>query len=314
MLDTLNFVRGAVAEKDLVPVLTHFRVYNGRIQGSNGRIAIDAPLPELQGYDFTVPADRFLRAVDTCGGEPKLLIKDDKLVIKRGKFTAKLPLADNAAYPLAEPDKGRKGRINIEFLPTMRQFIGQDASRPWASGVLMTGDHAYATNNVVLVRHKIDGPKKNINIPLTAVEELCRIGVDYDIKYTHTDNHVTFYYDDGSWLRSQLFSVDWPDLSGMFKVCSRKVREDVKEAVAQILPFCPDPKTPVIKFGDDGVSTLEGDVSAVVKVAGLTEAYFRAEPLGMVFDIATHFDWSDYPKACPFKSKYLQGVIIGVKS
>jgi hypothetical protein len=39
----------------------------------------------------------------------------------------------------------------LDAIKAMRSFVGTDASRQWSTGILLTGTHAYATNNVIAV-------------------------------------------------------------------------------------------------------------------------------------------------------------------
>ncbi len=59
MLDTLKFIQGAVARKDHVPALVHFRIAGGRIRGFNGTLSLAAA-----GYNAGEGA------VDRHGGVP----------------------------------------------------------------------------------------------------------------------------------------------------------------------------------------------------------------------------------------------------
>jgi len=44
MLKELRFVQGAVAKKDFVPAMTHFRIEKGTVRSFNGNLAICSPL------------------------------------------------------------------------------------------------------------------------------------------------------------------------------------------------------------------------------------------------------------------------------
>lgn len=44
MLKDLKFVQGAVAKKDLLPAMTHFRIENGHVRSFNGQMAISSPV------------------------------------------------------------------------------------------------------------------------------------------------------------------------------------------------------------------------------------------------------------------------------
>jgi DNA polymerase III sliding clamp (beta) subunit (PCNA family) len=327
MLEALRLVKGAVAKKDLTPVLTHFHVYDGRIQGTNGRLTLDAPCPDLTGLNFTVPADRFLKAVDACQGEPNLKVTPaGKLSITKGSFRALLPLGDHDAFPVAEPDteiiKGRDDPMDlIPALTNARPFAAEDASRPWACGVLLNEDHAYATNNVAIIRTRLEGQfPEPLNIPSFAVDELLRLKHEPDVVTQDPDgNHVTFQYKDGSWLRTTVFALDWPDVDPLFQQFDEgahgipRVPNGLLEAVETVLPFAPDPKAPVIRLGADGVATEDGEMQASVGGYELPESAFRAEVLTQVLGVATHFDASNHPSPCPFYGPTLEGVMVGVR-
>lgn len=319
MKKTLNFVKGAVSTKDLIPVLTNFHFYNGRVQGGNGRITIDAPL-DLRGIDITVPAVPFLRAIDACKGVPQELsfTKNGRLVIKRGKFRSMLPLSNPEDFPLISMDlTGHmlwKPDIDlIAALRTIRPFVGEDASRPWACGALFKDGYIYATNNVVMARIPWDMPDGSMNLPSFAIDELLRINEQPD-GFMYCDTYAGFFYGD-RWLRSQLFSVEWPDVAMFFESADiDNVPQGLLEAVQKVLPFCPDSKFPTITFNEDGVHTADGDMGASVEGFDLTPSKYRAEPLEMVLSHATHIDLTKYPKPVPFKGvNGLEGVIIGLK-
>jgi hypothetical protein len=306
-----------------MPVLTHFHIYGGRVQGGNGRIAIDAPCPELAGFDCTVPAERFLKAVDACDGEPKLKLTDaGKLTVSKGKFRATLPLAEHAAFPkVAEVPHTSSFLDGVKWpalLPLLRKlypFIGEDASRPWSCGVLLDGGYAWATNNVSLARVPC-ALGQNFVLPIFAVDELLRIGQE-PASVQADKNSIWFYFAEGWWMRCQKLEGAWPDVAAFMPAepsDSYAPAKALAEAVRKVLPFCPDPKHPVIQTGPEGVSTLDGEMSASVGHDGLTAARFRAEPLLAVLEAAAGIDLSTYPKACYWRGDGIDGVIVGMRA
>ena len=323
MRDALNLVRGAVSTKDLLPVLTHFHIYEGRVQGGNGRIAIDAPCPELAGFDCTVPAERFLKAVDACDGEPRLKLTDNgKLTVSKGKFRATLPLADHSAFPkVASPTQIASfldGEKLPPLLPTLRRlypFIGEDASRVWSCGVYLNGGYAWATNNVCLARVPIH-LFKNFVLPVFAIDELLRIGQE-PVSIEACENYVVFYFASNWWMRCQKLEGQWPDVASFMPAepsAHAWPSKQLAEAVRKILPFCPDPKYPVVQTGPDGVGTLDGDMSALVGYDDLPAGRFRAEPLLAALDASGSIDLSTYPKSCYWQGEGIDGVIVGMRA
>lgn len=316
MLEKLKFVRGAVSDKDLVPVLTCFHIYDGRIQGSNGRIAIDVACPELEGINITVPADRFLKAVDACAGEPKLKVTENgNLTVSRGKFRTTIPLVTDKNYPLQQPEGEQvdfpDGKKFMQAMKILRKFCADDMQRPWACGVLLSDRAAYATNNVVIAKHDIDvGLYAEVIVPFFSVDELLRIG-KAPTGWKIDARSVTFFYEDG-WFKTQLFEGEWPEIERFFEEqTSVPVLEGMLMDVEKIKPFCPDKKVPVIKLTANGISTL--DDATLIEGREFKESAFRIEPLLAVLQVAKFIDFEPYPGPCPFRGDGIQGVIMGMR-
>lgn len=320
MQEILSFVKGAVSTKDLIPVLTNFHFSNGRIQGGNGRVTIDAPL-DLGGINITVPAVPFIKAVEACGGQPKLNITAaGKLTISASKFRSTLPPSEEGSFPVQVFEMEGAAVSNdvaalVKVLRRVRPFVADDASRPWACGCLFKDGYIYATNNVAIVRVPWQGPEGvSFNLPSFAVDELLRIGKDPD-GFFHTDTSVTFCYDKGErWMRSQLFTVEWPDVARFFTgETYDAVPDNLLHAVEQVLPFCQDAKFPIITLNDTGVHTAEGDMSASVGGYALPLSKYRAETLRLALQHATEADFSAYPDPIPFRGlNGLEGCLVGV--
>jgi DNA polymerase III sliding clamp (beta) subunit (PCNA family) len=317
MLDTLRFVRGAVATKDLIPVLTHYHISKGRIQGGNSRICIDAPID--MDMDITVPAERFFKAIDSCEKEPTIkLTEGGKLSIKSGSFKATLPLSTDP-FPLTQPTGTayQMGEGFILALNRIRPFITDDATRPWACGALIKKGKIYATNNVILCQ--IDFPvsfPEEVVIPIYTIDELIRIGKNpTSIKIA--ENQVTFFYPEDRWLTSNLFNVKWPDLEHYFDFSIEGIPlipTGLYSAVLKIIPFLPNSLVPTVYFKTTGVETGDGNVGATVdNILFEKDSCFNATMIIKVLEIATHLDFSPYPKPCPFSAPGVKGVVVGTR-
>ena len=116
-----------------------------------------------------------------------------------------------------------------------------------------------------------------------------------------------------SWLRSQLFEVEWPDVSAFFTSDSLPAMPDgLLDAVQKVMPFCPDPKFPIVTLDELGVHTAEGDMGATVGDFQLPHSKYRAEPLLLVLEQATAIDMTKYPAhryAFPFTVRTLSPTI-----
>jgi len=319
MLKTLKLVRGAVADKDLVPVLTHFHIHDGRIQGGNGRVTIDAPCPELAELNITVPADRFLKAVDGCDGGPNLNVTEaGALMVKKGGFKVRLPLSPQDDFPRIEQEPGEEPIPVKDLLPILqrlRPFIGEDASRPWLCAVAVMDGYAYATNNPVMVRVPA-GDLPFMTIPVFAVDELLRMRLEPE-SVTVTETGLLFHLPGGTWLQCRSLAGEWPDVGEYFEEHGNypMVPSGLKAAVEKILPFCPDLKFPEVHLGPEGISTADGAMSAIVETTDLPESRWHAKNLLLILSEATEIDFSTWPAPCRWSGVGgLQGVAVGLSS
>ena len=85
MIDSINFVKGAVAKKDFVPNLTHFQICDGFIKGYNGEMAICSPIS--CDLNMTPHAGQFLQAITSCEDTVALSrTKSGKLSVSSSNF------------------------------------------------------------------------------------------------------------------------------------------------------------------------------------------------------------------------------------
>lgn len=323
MIDILKTVMGAVSTKDMVPVLTHFCLYDNRVQGCNGVVYIDAPFPH-DVAECAVPAHRFLKAVEACDGAPVFgTTEGGKLSIKRGRFRAYIPMLPSIDFPRAALD-GNEVYTPPDFLEAisrLKPFISEDASRPWSMAVHIENGYAYATNNIIVMRTPIQWDAGGVgganwgagevNLPVQLVDRL--LDIDANPTAIHIGpSHASFSFGD-VWLRSQLVNMPWPNVAGMFsKQADEPVPAELKEAVTKIKDFCVNEKFPVIRLGDV-VKTDDGETGAEFDGFDFPEAAFHADQLMKVLAIATHIDFTAYPAPCPVRGDKLEGLIVGLK-
>ena len=318
MLDALRFVQGAVAKKDFVPSLTHFHIDNGVIRGYNGRMALCSPIDlHLQAAPKAIP---FVKAIQTCKETVTMhLTESNRLSVKSGVFKAFVDCADFGEYPNIQPE-GVEVQIPApeEFfkaLSVVAKFTAEDASRPWAQGVLFRGHSAYATNNVVIVEHWMPVPfPVEVNIPKAAVQEILRIG-EAPMSFQATDTSITFNFSGNRWLRTQTYEVGWPDVSKILdqQAAPATFPEGFFNALADLKPFLDKLEAVAFRNGALVTAPAEG-AGASVEIPGLPEdGTFNHKFITMLDGIATHIDFSKYPGPCVFYGNMLRGAIIGMR-
>lgn len=315
MLDALRFVQGAVAKKDFVPALTHFRIEGGTIRGFNGMLGLCCPI-DLD-LDVSPKATQFVKAVQTCKDTIQLhMTPAGRLSVKSGKFKALVDCIQEA-FPEVAPegaDVPLDGGL-LKVLKLLAPFIADDASRPWARGILFRGQSAFATNNINLIEYWLGYTfPVEINIPKTAVTELIRIGEEPN-RLQITENSVTFHFPGKRWLRSQTYSTQWPDVSRILDqpASPSVIPAGLWDAATDLAPFTDELGRLFLAPG--AITTGHGEgAGAVVELPEiLANGCFNFQQLLLLKGVAHTIDLTNYPKPCIFYGDRIRGAIVGLR-
>lgn len=319
MLAQLKFVQGSVAKKDFMPALTHFVIENGTVRGYNGTIALCSPIP----FDIACKpkAEPLVRAINNCAETVSLAMTPaGRLSVKSGKFKTFVDCAEGEtphALPTGEHTTV-DGVALLAALKTVAPFMGEDASRPWCNGALLRGPSVFATNNIVLVEYWAGSTVPlEINLPRAAVREMLRIG-EPPLSAQCDEASVTFHYDGGRWLRTQLLSTEWPDLSRVLDTVNGAavgpVPEGLFEALRVVKPFTDKLGRVVLSDGFVRTHDTEGEGAVFDLPAAQHASIFNLEMLELLEGVATSIDLTAYPRPCHFFGERLRGAIIGMRS
>ena len=317
MIEELNFIKGGVSKSTLIPELTHIKLKDCNVQSSNGTITLSSAIDcDLNCSPKAIP---FISAIQKCTDSISLgLTNAKKLSIKSANFKAFIPCLDNNKRPQLEP-KGEIYEINgknfMETVKTLKPFISMDASRPWATGVLMKEKLAFATNNVIVIEHSTKNYfKTECNIPGIAIKELLRIN-EMPEKIQISENTVTLHYAGDKWLMTSLLPVEWPDISSILdkKNNATPINETLFENLEKLKPFVDDFERVFIENQRLSTSTKENE-GASIDVPGFDHTgIYQLSKLQLLQDVATKIDFTLYPKPCLFYGNNIRGAIIGIK-
>ena len=316
ILDSLKFVRGAVSTKDFVPEMKHFVISGGQVRAYNGQLAISCPI-DLD-MECSPAAAPLVTAIGHCQEVTALSLSDNgRLRVQSGRFRALIECIEGE-MPHQLPSGERIDIDGEELLRAFRKlqpFIGNDASRPWVNGILLQGQSAFATNNVCLVEYWVGAHSPfTANIPMVAVKEVERVGIPPSA--VQIDEHsITFLYDDGRWIRSSLYSTEWPDIRRILDVSGARLLpfpEGFFEGLDALRAFLG--REDVVYFrGGAMYSEKADDVGAAYQLEGLPDGCYRSAPLRALQGAASSIDLCRYPSPCPFQGDRLRGVILGLR-
>ena len=323
LLESLQFVQGAVATKDYAPALTHFRIGNGFIRGSNGLLQLTCPIN--LAIEASPKAATMARAIKTCTEEPAItMTAGKKLSVKAGLFRALIPCAEEP-FPemlvtgtmIALDDT----RPLLPVLKALEPFISEDASRPWSRGVLLAGGCAFATNNVVLLQMYLgyEFPAV-INLPHATIGELLRIGEEPTAMQVD-DRSVTFFYKHDRRMTSLVYDLGWPDAERLLLTPFNPspVPAGLWEALEQVAPFTGDMRRVYLRPGLVTTSEIAEYAEASVDLPSIVSpGCFNIDYLLSLKGICEVIDLTAHPKPCLFDGKSktglpIRGAIIGMR-
>lgn len=315
MLKELKFVQGAVAKKDFLPAMTHFRIEDGHVRAYNGALALSSPLP----FDINCnpKADQLVRAISNCDETVTLsMTAGNRLKVQSGAFKAFVDCVDGETpHVMPEGDVIElDGEQFLAAVKTLYPFIGEDASRPWTNGILFKEMSAYATNNVCVVEYWIGTPVPFVvNIPRAALKEVLRI----DEAPTHAQidhNSMTFHYTDGRWIRTQLLETTWPDLTKILDVPSNPepIDERIFEGIDTLRNMADKVGRLYIKDGCLRTS-LDEHTGGSYELPGLNfEGCYQVSMISLLKGVVTRADFKRYPEPCMFFGDRVRGAIVGL--
>lgn len=319
MLNDLKFVQGAVARKDYVPELTHFHIGGGRIYGFNGILGISTPTD--LAVEATPKAASFVKAIEKLPEDEEValnLTAAGRLSVRAGNFRAYVECHDDATGVVKIEPKGNYVDLAPGLLPVLKKiapFMGIDATRPWAMGVMFRGQSAYATNNIVLVEHWLPlvFPDQMI-LPSSAIKEMIRVGED-PVGIQIEERAVTFHYESGAWLRTALIFGDWPDLSKVLDVETNCIPfpEGFFEGARRLDAFTSKENHVYFRGGVIATSQHEGDGALVELDDFGGDGCFFLEQLLKLEGVAESLDFSAWPRPCVFFGDMLRGAIMGMR-
>lgn len=317
MLKELRFVQGAVAKKDLLPAMTHFRIEGGTVRSYNGSMAICSPI--ALDIDCCPRADAFVKAIANCGESVTISVTSSgRLSVRSGRFRAVVSTIQGET-PHVEPSGERvdlDGTALLAAFAVLEPFVGDDASRPFTNGVLMDAGSAYATNNTCLVQYWLGATfPLRVNVPRAMVREVLRVGEPPT--HAQLDAHsITFHYTDGRWIRSQLLSIEWPfDLIG--KVLDqpsdpRPLPADFFTGLATVRALADGASRVYLSDGALRTSVHpEEGASYELDLPG--EGLYNVHMLSLLEGVVTGVDLSRYPEPALFFGDRLRGAIIGMR-
>lgn len=310
----LDFI--ALAQKDKgAPYQTHVMLTNNTAIAFDGILAAGHLIDEsLVACPHTMT---LVAALKKCEGVLSVTQLDSgKLSVKAGKFRALVPCLPGATLPGIAPDP-RVGIIDDRIrhaLEIVSPLIVENSQRVITASALVKSGSVVATNGMMLLEvwHGIDMPP-GLLVPKLFINALLKVQKKL-VAFGFSQNSFTVYFDDNSWLKTQLYNEKWPDTDGILAKphTALPVPEGTFKAIETVSDFCEDSRI-FLKPGRVQ-SHAEDAVGAQYEVPQLqADVVLNAKNLKLLDGVITSIDFTGTDGITFFYGENLRGAMTQVR-
>lgn len=291
LLEALNFCGSVLSDKG-APQETHLILQNKTAVAFNGVLAAGCYIDE----DITcAPNNSMLtQALNKCGHNYSMvLLENGTISIKGNKFKAIVPCLEPSQLPSALPDNP-SASISDELkkaIEAVGVLATEDAQRVVAASVLIRKNSCVATNGAIMFEawHGLDLP--TLAIPKAFVAPLVK--QSKPLAYFGCSlSSASFFFDDNSWLRTQLYAEPWPEIDSLLNQQANffPVPESLWEGLAAVAPFSTDG---FVHFDNNLIKSHSSEgIGATYEVIGLPKGpVFNHKYLSLIKPHAKEIDF-----------------------
>jgi hypothetical protein len=217
LLVALKFLE-PVAAMIGAPYQTHCQIRNKTAMIFNGTTGIGVHIDnELTANPHLL---LLISALSKCKKENMQMVQleGNQLAIKSGTFQAYIPcLADELFAPVL-PDVGQYSCSETvkKSLEVVAPIAQENAPRIMLASVVLRSGSAIATDGIIIFEHWHGVDMPQLVLPKISVAKLVKITkpiVSFGVSQHETGQFtsVTFWFNDGSWFKSQLYTETMPD-------------------------------------------------------------------------------------------------------
>jgi hypothetical protein len=215
LLEALKFL--SLVTKDVGSLNeTHIILANKTASAFNGVLSAGISIQEEL---FTCPHNHMMiKALQKCGSTLSITqLNQSQLSIKSDKFKAIIPCLDPTLLQTTIPDQPI-ATINDSFkagLACVGTLANENAQSVICASILMNGGSLISTdrNMVIEYWHGNDLPP-GLSLPKAIVTALTKCTKKLK-NFGHNQHSATFWFEDGAWIKTQLYPSEWPDVSSI---------------------------------------------------------------------------------------------------
>ena len=242
------------------------------------------------------------------------------LSVAAGDFRGIIPCAPAEQVPISPPDDPVAtidDRIKAGFEAVLK--VPNESSPSAAkAGILLQAGSIVATDGAIIFEywHGIDLPP-NMLIPKVAAQAVVKCSKPL-AKLGFSSSSVTFWFEDGSFIKTQTFSEQYPDYQGVLECDYSRmwpVQPEFFKAVAAVATFSEEGKV----FFKEGqiVSDMKAETPSFYRLEGLPEGEgFQGKYLAMIEGRATKMLFAQSRNGIPalfFVGENIRGCIAALE-
>lgn len=313
-------VAGAVAKKDVVPLLTHYYFARNKIIASDGRITASAPCEALKGIECLASATQIDALMLRLRDPIEIKHAENLLSMSSGRYRGRVATLPEEDYNFHEPE-GKKIPLSEKFfeaIKILRKFVNEDATHMWSVCVAMRGKYLMASNNhsLAVMPHNMEYKGEECLIPVWALDFILE-RTEGLTDFSVGGGAISFHWTNGSWMRAQLVQGTFPslaeDMLKTFKKSEFELTAEWREAFEYVSAFGADR----VEFhGDRMVGRNEittADAEATTPLPPKQKfSIFNPRILTPIIEHATHWSPVHWPAPCYFSAPGLRGIVAGV--
>jgi len=315
LIEALDFVSIAgTKEQDHLILKDKFAImYDGQLA---------AGYPIIEDLNCCPHLGRLKTALAKCGESLSITELDSgKLSVVGAKLRALVPCLDPDIVPLPVPDQSVAVADNWlkQAFTTCGTLASENAEDFICASVLLENGVCSSTNKKVLFQfwHGLNIPAPMVlpKIFTAAVAKTKRnivgMGAGWNAERAKFTS-FTVHFDNGAWIKTQLYENAYPDVSKIIDVATVQVPipDGLWEGAAIVSEFSPEDD---VYFVEDGVqSHVSEHEGAQYKVPGLPGGLlFGGDVLKLVAPWATSIDFTSQDSKIVFHGDRMRGIAIG---
>lgn len=259
LVEALKFI--SLAQRDNQNPLYKFCQLSGGFAASHDGILTAAHKIE-EDLEARPHTQKLISALNNCGKNLSITqLESNNLVIKSGRYSAKVPCHD-AEISAYLPDKSQFELSNIirTGFDKIQHLTSDTGQTVYQSSILLQSGSMIATNAATAIEfwHGLNIP--TLAVPKSFASAVCKIPKNI-VSGGFTASTFTIWFNDESWLKTQLFADPWPDIAAALNMPALSILELPKnfyKGISAVEEFSEEGKEKGhVWISDKGISSHE---------------------------------------------------------